>query len=145
MFYEWTSNLGILKVRRPDLYNNPEWSCLNCQHEETFDHLWACDSHTQHVSDSFKRLINNLKCNIAQEISTLSKDRIYHKLAELKCWNSSGNSDDFTIFDFMKCWIPSELSDCLKLLGLSRTKASEIICKSLDQFIDDLYSLIWLS
>ena len=31
--------LSILKTRRPDLYNNPDWTCLSCHEEETLDHL----------------------------------------------------------------------------------------------------------
>ena len=44
----------------------------------------------------------------------------------------------------MKCWVLTELTNCLVSMGISRSKARAIICKSLDQFMDNMYELIWM-
>ena len=142
-FMKELPTLSILKTRRPDLYNNPDWTCLFCHEEETLDHLWNCPNNVQHVTLSLQKLLIDLENEIALEISS-TRYLIFQNLMRLKCWDTINNGNNFIVTDIMKCWVPKELVECLIHMGVSLSKARAIICKSLDKFMDRMYELIWM-
>src|SRR5277367_2148378 len=119
--------LSKLKVRRPDLYNNHNWHCCFCKEEETFEHLWICDSAIRQLTISYaiSNTIEQLKNFLYLENVNLTHGEL-NQIDQLSCWTCLDN-DTFNIIDIAKGLVPKELSNLVKQLGLNSYLTSRII------------------
>jgi len=125
--------LNELKVRRPDLYNNHDWTCFNsshmkhfdgsirltrCRAEETADHLWSCPV----TVDKIRVIIRNTVLRIHADLRSLDKSKVSNismdRLMQLECW-SLEKSESFNFLDNMRCLIPNFLFKVLIDFGCS--------------------------
>jgi exonuclease III/ribonuclease HI len=143
MFAE-LSTMDRMKVRRPDLYNNPEWHCILCNQEENFNHLWNCKKR----KITIERYANELKYDIIKESTSVSLNsgKPVGKIKEtdidlLPCWTF--NESHFSLLDLIRGYVPASLLEILVSWGLTLTQARSIAIQSIHKLQCKLKG-IWL-
>jgi hypothetical protein len=129
--------------RYPKLYKN--WTCveIGCSELETNNHIITCKAR-RHVirnilNNTETNLINNILENTNMDISILTE-----KVKDLKLFSFTNDKTKFDALSLLKGLIPKKLVSLLKNIQLDHKTRLEIINKTYQQMLENLYQKVWL-
>ena len=151
--------LNNLKRRNPDVYGNfPPCALCNSTIDETIDHLWQCDFHTQTQPyetlryESIDEIIASTKKFLFKQLN-ITYDR---NIDQMTIWSTTHQPHQFTLSQWVKGLIPQSLvttvSNILKKKQPAlqnnqlnnHTTSVKIILKTIAFFKGLFYTNIWL-
>ena len=144
LMMEELPTIEYLKHCKPSIYG--DWTCICCDEEETFNHLWTCP-YTQPILESIiefsqEMLFRLLK--IAQPQLEHDHPAVARLINNPDIWNPTTSLNSYTFVDLIKGFVASSLSRDIQEIVSTKSLTSSILITLLQAIFDKVQQDIWM-